>query len=285
MSGPSLSGFLNFLKFRITMALRGEGITNKTRLFFWVFFNSIPNTIMRRLSFRRRYYVECLKERLVKNTVIRLKGSKFRCVDSGSITVLSPQFESWMWNHLNLGKGDVFVDVGAHIGKYTVLIAKVVGDEGLVIAVEPHPENYKTLMENVKLNNLKNVIALRMAAWSKEGKLKLFIGDSHSHHSIIRDYGFGSIYVQARTLDKVFEELKVEKIDYIKIDVEGAELEVLKGLVKTFKKHSPTVIVEVWKDPTKIKKIMNFVHKIGYEMRQISPEYYILEPRVKARHV
>lgn len=75
-----------------------------------------------------------------------------------------------MWNFIQLRKGDVFIDVGAHIGKYTILVAKIVGKEGLVIAIEPNPENYETLLENIKLNNLKNVIAVNIAAWNKKQK-------------------------------------------------------------------------------------------------------------------
>jgi len=275
MACPSLQGFMDCLKMRVRMAVKGERIINKARLCIWVVLESIPRTVMRALPFLK-FPVEIIETSLTRKITVNISGSKFRCVDSESIYILSPEFESWMSNYLNIDNGDVFVDVGAHIGKYTIPIAKIVGENGLVIAVEAHSDNYKTLAENVKLNSLRNVIALNMAAWSEECKLKLFIGDMHGHHSVKKDYGLGFVTVQAKALDDVFDRLRLGRVDYIKIDVEGAELEVLKGLVKTLKKHRPIVIVEVWKDPAKVKK---FVGRKGYNMRQIADEYYILEPR------
>jgi FkbM family methyltransferase len=257
------------------MALKGVGIVCKARLFIWVLFDSTPRTLLRKLSFLRNN-IEYIKDKLVKYIITNFSGSKLACIDSESIwIVLSPDSENWIWSYLRLGKGDVFVDVGAHVGKYTVSIAKVVGEKGLVIAIEPHPENYKILMENVRLNGLKNVIGLNIAAWSEECKLKLFIAGMHGRHSIKKDFGLGSLSVKARPLDDVFDELVLKRCNYIKIDVEGSELEVLKGLVKTLKKYSPTVIVEILKDPTEVRK---FINKVGYDMRQIAPCYYILRP-------
>jgi len=132
-------------------------------------------------------------------------------------------------------------------------------------------------VRNIELNGLKNVVALNVAAWSGEGKLKLFIGDIHSHHSVKVNFGLGFINVQARALDNLFNELKIKKVNVIKIDVEGAELEVLKGLVNTLEKHSPTVIVEIWKDPEKVKE---FINQKGYDMQQIAPKYYILNRKI-----
>jgi FkbM family methyltransferase len=185
-----------------------------------------------------------------------------------------------MWKYLRLSEGDIFLDVGAHIGKYTIPMAKIVGEDGLVIAIEPDLENYKTLVENIKLNSLKNVIALNIAAWSEETELKFFIGDTHDLGSVKRDYGKGHIIVKGRDLDTVLNELGVKRVNYIKIDVEGAGLEVLKGLEKTLRKYLPIVIIEIWGDPTEVKK---FISGIGYEMRKIDPDNYILEPSSKLR--
>ena len=66
-----------------------------------------------------------------------------------------------------LKEGDVFVDVGANIGYYTILGSKLVGSKGLVIAVEPVPDTVKILRFNLRLNDIKNVLVIDKAAWSK----------------------------------------------------------------------------------------------------------------------
>jgi len=173
------------------MIVKGVGLNSVIMLFFWVTLDFISRTFIGRPPSLKRC-IEYIKDRLVRKVIINLDGLRFRPVDSESIRILSPVYERWMRDYLsNLGSGDVFLDVGAHIGKYTILAAKRVGSEGLVIAVEPHPENYRTLIENIKLNSLNNVIALNIAAWKEEGILKLFIGDTHGHHNVKRSSGLG----------------------------------------------------------------------------------------------
>jgi len=163
------------------------------------------------------------------------------------------------------------------VGKYTIPMAKIVGENGLVIAIEAHPKNYKCLVENVRLNNLKNVVALNMATWSEERKLKLFIGDSSGHHSLKMDFRRGFILIQARALDDVLRELGVSKVDCIKIDVEGAELETLKGLRKTLREYRPIIIAEVRKE--NVDKVKEFLQEQGYVMEEVAPMHYVLKPR------
>jgi len=143
-----------------------------------------------------------------------------------------------------------------------------------VVAIEPHPENYEFLLRNIKLNSLKNVIALNMAAWDSETDLKLFVGDKHGHHNIKKDFSLGSLVVRAKPLDEILTELGVERVDFIKIDVEGSELEVLRGLTRTLKRYRPKVVVEIWGDPREVEKLMD---QLEYGMRQIAPQYYVLE--------
>ncbi|MCS7139609.1 MAG: FkbM family methyltransferase, partial [Candidatus Nezhaarchaeota archaeon] len=131
-------------------------------------------------------------------------------------------------------------------------------------------------LKNIKLNGLKNVIALNIAAWNGECNLKLFIGDVSGHHSAKKDFGLGSITVKAMPLDDVVRDLRVKRVDLIKIDVEGAELEVLEGLVRTLKEHHPKVIVEVWR----LETFNELVSRLGCRAQALTlefPYYYLLE--------
>jgi FkbM family methyltransferase len=132
--------------------------------------------------------------------------------------------------------GDIVVDIGAHIGLYTIISSKRVGFNGKVIAVEAHPENFEILNRNIQLNQLTNVIALNYAAYSEEERLKLYLPSGESgftkYNTIMpkfakRDEKF--IEVTAKPLDKLLQSNGISAVNWIKIDVEGAEFEVLKG--------------------------------------------------------
>jgi hypothetical protein len=87
-------------------------------------------------------------------------------------------------------QGDIVVDIGAHMGRYTIISSKRVGANGKVVAIEAHPSNFEMLKSNIKLNQLTNVIPLNYAAYSKETKINLYLPDEESgytmHHSIMK---------------------------------------------------------------------------------------------------
>ncbi len=130
------------------------------------------------------------------------------------------------------------MDIGAHIGTYTVLAANLV-EKGQVVAIEAHPHNYRLLMNNIKLNGLKNTIAINTAVFSDEGSIKLYSGKTSGWHSVIpeRESYVESDYitVPCTTIDSILRKLNVTEVNWIKIDVEGAELGVLKGAASTLR--------------------------------------------------
>lgn len=139
-------------------------------------------------------------------------------------------------------EGDIVVDIGAHMGRYSITSSKLVGPHGKVIAVEAHPYNFKLLQRNIRLNGLTNVTAVNCAVYSKKDKLKLYLPDEEQgytmHHSLMTNYlvskyseGIEQKYieVQAYTLDNLMQRSGITQINWIKIDVEGAEYEVLRG--------------------------------------------------------
>jgi FkbM family methyltransferase len=136
----------------------------------------------------------------------------------------------------NAKDGDIVVDIGAHIGRYTIINSKRVGENGKVIAIEAHPDNFEILNRNIKLNKLTNVIPLNYAVYSKQTKLKLYLPDEESGFSIYNTImvnraktGEKFIEVNANTLDYLLQQNGIRDANWIKIDVEGAEFEVLKG--------------------------------------------------------
>ncbi len=135
-------------------------------------------------------------------------------------------------------EGDIVVDVGAHIGKYSIIASKMVGSKGKVIAIEAHPANYDILKQNIALNNLSNVIVLNYAVHSRETLVKLYEPGQEDgftiYNTIMTDRPSLNtqkyIEVKANTLDSLLlQKGGIRQVNWIKIDVEGAEFEVLKG--------------------------------------------------------
>lgn len=176
--------------------------------------------------------------------------------------VFSPSWEEELRNVFVLEKGMKFIDVGAHIGKYTIRAARMVGGEGRVVAVEPDKDNFEFLIKNIKLNDLENCIPLNVAAGSTDGETFLFSGLNSAENSIKQDFGRGFHKVPMRALDSILAENRIGDVDLIKVDVEGAEYEVVKGLEKTLNAKEPVLIIEVLAGDK--DRVLNYMRKMNY---------------------
>jgi len=121
-------------------------------------------------------------------------------------------------------KGDVVLDIGANIGYYTLIYAKLVGEEGKVFAFEPDPDNFALLKKNVEINGYRNVILAQKAVSNKTGKIRLYLSEVNKGDHRIYDSHDGrkSIEIETIRLDDYFKNYNV-RIDFIKMDVQGAE--------------------------------------------------------------
>jgi FkbM family methyltransferase len=152
-------------------------------------------------------------------------------------------------------EGDIVVDIGAHIGLYTIISSKRVGTKGKVVAIEAHPGNFEMLNSNIKLNQLTNVIPLNYAVYSKETKIKLYLPSGESgftkYNTIMPNWINTQekfVEVNANTLDYLLQlnQIRQEEVNWIKIDVEGAEFEVLKGATNVLSKSKDiALLIEV----------------------------------------
>jgi FkbM family methyltransferase len=143
--------------------------------------------------------------------------------------------------HFNPKRGETVVDVGAHIGRYTIISSNHVGPEGKVVAIEANPLVFEMLNKNVKLNNLTNVVCINYAVFSEQTKINLFLpGEKEEnnqdtiYNTIMKERARNEqkyVVVNANTLDNILREQGMDEgsVNWIKIDVEGAELDVLKG--------------------------------------------------------
>jgi FkbM family methyltransferase len=129
--------------------------------------------------------------------------------------------------------GDTVVDVGAHIGYYTLLLARAVGPAGRVLAFEPDPLNFALLRRNVELNGYANVELFPKALSDRCGKFRLYLSsDNAGDHRLYEsaDEPRPAVEAEATTLDSISSG-RDRKVDFIKMDVQGSEGAVLEGMV------------------------------------------------------
>jgi FkbM family methyltransferase len=157
------------------------------------------------------------------------------------------------WLRRSLCPGDTFIDVGAHIGFHTLLASKLVGSSGAVVAIEASPSTYEALQRNLALNRVKNVRAVNIAASDQRGRLKFYRGPNH-------DLGSSTIYpevakegsqleaeVETAPLTEILSPTELKHARVIKIDVEGAEDAVVRGLAPALNtcREDLEVVVEI----------------------------------------
>lgn len=143
-------------------------------------------------------------------------------------------------------RGNIVVDAGASgSGIATMYFSRLVGDTGKVIALEPDKENYKILQKNLELNNINNVIALNKGLWRNEAVLSFDSSMGESSSVLFSDQGgIGKqIKIPCVDLDSLLKDLGLPRVDFIKMDIEGAEIEAFEGMKQTLKMGSPSLAV------------------------------------------
>ena len=141
--------------------------------------------------------------------------------------------------------GWVVFDVGAHIGYLALLLAKLVGPGGKVIAFEPSPGNFRTLEENIRMNDCRNVVLEKRAAAATTGVMNLRSNDTgalSSTASLV--HGQPMMDVETVSLDDYGFQLQ-EQIRLVMMDVEGAETAVLQGMRSIVRRDRPTILIEL----------------------------------------
>jgi FkbM family methyltransferase len=169
-------------------------------------------------------------------------------------------------------KGMVVVDVGAHIGYYTLLAARLAGKTGQVFAFEPEPYNFTLLKKNVQINDYKNVILEQKAILNQCRNVKLFLCQYNlgAHRIFNLNHECKSITVKAITLNEYFK--NKQKIDIIKMDIEGAEplaFEGMKNIISANKNLK--IFVELWMARQKTqdfspKNLLSKIFDLGFKV-------------------
>lgn len=192
----------------------------------------------------------------MKSTVVRTHGIRMRAnLAKGKgiwCSVGGLYYEPEMRSLIGLlNEGDVFVDVGANVGIYSLHAAKAAGPSGRVIAFEPTPETHESLVKNVRLNHFRNITVINKAAGDKEGFLQFAICASDNSNHLVADLAMleSRKIVEVRnipvdTIDTMVAREKLPQVSVMKIDAEGAEKLVLAGASQVIEKHRPAILFE-----------------------------------------
>jgi len=197
---------------------------------------------------------------------ITINGSKMYISRKDGLGLLiTPEHEQFEKNLIEtaIKPGDSIMDLGAHIGYYTMIMAKKAGKEGRVYAFEPDPNNFKLLEKNIKANNYTNTTAIRKAVSDMAGVTKLYLRGDGVSRRLWDNEGNDYVEIEMTDLDSVFKD---KEFNFIKMDVEGCEGRAIKGMINILKRSKPISLVmefrpadikEMGSDPLEALKILS----------------------------
>jgi len=178
---------------------------------------------------------------------------------------LGEEYEGMVRRSVKARVGDVVLDIGAHIGYYSLKFAR---EGGKVVSLEPNPIIYQYLLSNIEVNKLSSlVLPLQLGAWNCITLLQLSVDKSMAGgSSFTREISDVKIPVKCTTVDHLIDTYSIVPT-IIKIDTEGAEVEILEGAKETLKRFRPLVILEVhpWREKETIEKIRELKKNLGYK--------------------
>lgn len=211
-----------------------------------------------------------------RNPFIKVKGIKLfvipdiYAVDCANDIFIKRIYESFY----QVKREDIVVDAGANVGMLTVKAAKSVGKTGKVVAIEPVDGNFRLLEKNVALYKLDNVTIVKKALGAEKGKTKFIVSKLSATHQIkgVKEPELpkNEIDVEITTLDDICRELNLNRVDFLKIDVEGAELDALKGAEESLR-NTRNIAMELHNNEDEVK---SFLEKRGFDVKVMGSMLY-----------
>ncbi|NJK47790.1 FkbM family methyltransferase [Candidatus Gracilibacteria bacterium] len=181
-----------------------------------------------------------------------------------------------------LKPGDIFYDIGANVGFFTILAAKLVGSSGKVYAFEPEAVNVATLQHNIQINRFTHVSAIAKAVSRTTGQAELLLAAYSGGHTLAtvgsRADARDIINIDVVSIDDLLKQKEIDPPTLVKIDVEGAEIDVLYGMTQTIQEYQPIILYEVDDRNKEImlskrEEIASFLREYGYEIENLADAY------------
>ena len=259
-----ISRVAEYIPLRIKVALRGDRAAP----------SRIANTIhsfLNRLATERYPILPC--GGVLKGFRMRVDWQLHRSFAYGS---WEPEVVRSIQGHVHSGMR--VLDIGAQSGFYSLLLSRLVGPDGMVFAFEPLPANFRVLEENLSLNSIQNVMIRREAVSDFSGNISFeFPREEVSLIAgpLLESDNLGAFQVPAISLDD-FVRQTGQPIQFIKMDVEGAETAVLRGAVQTLKAFHPAMVVELHHDHPQdgLHPAITLLEQLGYQIEWLNEVAY-----------
>lgn len=236
----------------------GCALSDKTRILVASFISQVPKSLRNRSNIFNK-----MVNSIINGVKINRFGFTFYLTALDDLLHTHQNFENEIKEWFQVKKDEVFLDVGANIGRYSILMAKKVKQ---IFSFEPSSRTFLALVRNIKINNLENVHPFPFALWNKDGIETLYIKERSGLSSLItKDRCIREEKIRTKTLDGLINALQIERIDLVKIDVEDSEKKVLEGMSETLQLFKPRLIIEVKKNNK--EWIDHFLQEIGYTMK------------------
>lgn len=162
--------------------------------------------------------------------------------------------------------GMTFYDIGANVGYFTLLGSRLVGEPGHVVAFEPVPRNMKYLKEHISINGIENAILLEAAVSNTSGIVTFAEGSNPSMGTVSSE---GVLEVSSVTLDGILQSRSIPKPDVIKMDIEGGELDALRGAVELLRVHRPVLFLATHGDEVR-RECLAFLDRLSYRTSSLA---------------
>jgi FkbM family methyltransferase len=262
---------------------------NKNKFIKSLTYNPVPRRIARFFGlskiFRKIYFYTARPKNGIISCDVSGINAKFYVKTPGELRLIESMGGGGRGEKNNLetlilsaNNGDVVYDIGGNIGLYSIFLSKKVSGGGKVIVFEPEKENYDHLLDNIELNNIKNIVVFKKALGEKNEQAKLYIGEEMGNCSLLEKTGYENKYelIDVVNGDNFIEKNNLPYPNLIKIDVEGYEYNVLKGLSKSLADSKCRVLCcEIHKSllPKNIKSedIMSLIKSFGFTKNDIYP--------------
>ena len=152
--------------------------------------------------------------------------------------------------------------------------------------MEPSPDTYEALIDGIKKNGFTNIVALNYAAWSENTILTLYVSKAHGQTSIFKEHAskwnpiLYEVSVKAIRLDDLITMLNIGRVDWIKIDAEGAEYNILLGAINILTKYKPKLIIEIAEENNEkiYELLLSHHHYEAIKMSDEDPRYVFFQP-------
>ena len=160
----------------------------------------------------------------------------------------------------DINDSDIVIDIGAHIGLFA-LFASQFCKQGKIFCFEPIKENYELLVENINSNKIKNIIPFNFAVSKEADSVKIFLNDDYSGHSMFLETN-NFVIVKSKSLLDIFSENNIQECNFLKLDCEGAEYDIINSLPSDFLNKIKKSVIEYHLADTHPKLLEQLIKKL-----------------------